>query len=249
MALARPTELLDQWPYLRTGRLVSDGCMHAQPAEITVDGIDAPTPPLVLHWIPLGAGHSVVRANGKVFEAISAVAQRRDAQDLFHSALVVTVGGGHYTIEMAPVPDRRGDRRGVVGEGAVATRLLKPFRVFRYENRCWRGGTIPDLNTSVCPVQISVDSTTARRLVDLAPSVPTPVWGRDELRAGEMWNSNSVISWLLTRSGIAADEIEMPPNGRAPGWRAGIVVAERTNRTFGSSDSGRYAIASPTMSV
>jgi hypothetical protein len=35
--------------------------------------------------------------------------------------------------------------------------------------------------------------------LELVPEVPTLVWGRDELRAGEMWSSNSVVSWLLAR--------------------------------------------------
>jgi hypothetical protein len=40
-----------------------------------------------------------------------------------------------------------------------------------------------------------------------------------------MWNSNSVVAWLLTRAGIDADAIRPPTGGRAPGWRAGIVAA------------------------
>jgi hypothetical protein len=42
-----------------------------------------------------------------------------------------------------------------------------------------------------------------------------------------VWNSNSVISWLLARSGLDVDRIEPPTGGRAPGWRAGIEVARR----------------------
>jgi hypothetical protein len=42
-----------------------------------------------------------------------------------------------------------------------------------------------------------------------------------------MWNSNSVISWLIARSGLDVDAIHPPSGGRAPGWRAGIVVARR----------------------
>jgi hypothetical protein len=42
-----------------------------------------------------------------------------------------------------------------------------------------------------------------------------------------MWNSNSVIAWLLTRAGIDAGAIQPPQPGRAPGWRAGLVVATR----------------------
>ncbi len=46
--------------------------------------------------------------------------------------------------------------------------------------------------------------------------VPTPVWGRDQLHAGEMWNSNSVVSWALTRPGVVANAGHPPGNGRAP---------------------------------
>jgi hypothetical protein len=37
---------------------------------------------------------------------------------------------------------------------------------------------------------------------DRVPDLPTPVWGRDELDAGEMWNSNSKVSWLVVRGGL-----------------------------------------------
>jgi hypothetical protein len=40
-----------------------------------------------------------------------------------------------------------------------------------------------------------------------------------------MWNSNSVISWLLVRSGVPIDDIAAPGRGRAPGWDAGIAIA------------------------
>jgi hypothetical protein len=35
--------------------------------------------------------------------------------------------------------------------------------------------------------RLSQDRNCARRLLELVPQVPTPVWGRDELSAGEMW--------------------------------------------------------------
>jgi hypothetical protein len=50
---------------------------------------------------------------------------------------------------------------------------------------------------------------------------------RDELRTGEMWNSNSVISWLLTRAAIDVAAVAPPAGGRAPGWAAGVAVARR----------------------
>jgi hypothetical protein len=67
----------------------------------------------------------------------------------------------------------------------------------------------------------------ARHVLDLVGSLPSPAWGRDELGTGEMWNSNSVISWLLTRSGMPMHAISPPAGGRAPGWQAGIITARR----------------------
>ena len=181
-----------------------------------------------LYWLPLGAGGHSVRLNGQVFESLAARLQRRQPCDLYHSALVVHVPEGRFVIESAPVP--RGDRggRGVVAGGPVGSHRAGRWRIFRYELRRWRGGVIPDIAEAVdSPQQLTTDPELAQRFLDLMPSVPTPVWGRDELRAGEMWNSNSVISWLITRCGLQAESIRPPEGGRAPGWRAGVVVARR----------------------
>jgi hypothetical protein len=100
------------------------------------------------------------------------------------------------------------------------------FRVFRYEVRRWRDGVIADADEAVAsPQPLSHDSLRARRLLDLVGCLPSPVWGRDELGTGEMWNSNSVISWLLARSGLPTSAIRPPAGGRAPGWQAGLVTA------------------------
>jgi hypothetical protein len=187
-----------------------------------------PEPGIDLYWLPLGAGGHSVRLNGRVFEAVAARLDRRPPCDLYHSALVVRVPDGAYAIESAPVPDERGEERGVVAGGAVGSRWAGRFRIFRYEVRCWRDGVIPDLGEAVeSPRRLAADAATARRVLGLAPEVPAPVWGRDELRAGEMWNSNSVIAWLIARSGLAVEAISPPAGGRAPGWRAGLVVARR----------------------
>jgi hypothetical protein len=42
-----------------------------------------------------------------------------------------------------------------------------------------------------------------------------------------MWNSNSLISWLLARAGHDMATVRPPTRGRAPGWRAGLVLASR----------------------
>lgn len=181
-----------------------------------------------LYWLPLGAGGHSVRVNGRVFEAVAARVERRPVCDLYHSALEVVVPDGRYVIEQAPIPLRADGDRGVVAEGSVGAGWAGRFRLFRYEVRCWRDGVIPDVDEAVAsPRRVSDDPNVAQQLLDLAPEVPTAVWGRDELAAGEMWNSNAIIAWLLARSGVDAEAIPMPPGGRAPGWHAGLVVARR----------------------
>jgi hypothetical protein len=182
-----------------------------------------------LYWLPLGAGAPrCVRLSGHWFEAVGAWRERRAASDLYHSALVVGLDGERSTIEMAPVWSRREPDRGVVVEGPVGLPVLGRSKLFRYEIRRWPSGIIPDLADAVAsPQRLSADPVRARQLLDLVPAVPALTWGRDESRTGEMWNSNSVISWLIVRSGHAADAVSLPPRGRAPGWTAGLVVARR----------------------
>jgi hypothetical protein len=184
---------------------------------------------LDLYWIPLGAGTRVVRISGVIYEALVALVQRRSRRSLYHAALVASTGTGQTTIEVAPIPDEHGPRdRGVVAEGAVGSRLLRRFRIFRYEVRRWEGGQIPDLSHAVGgPTPLADQVTRIEAVFDLLPAVPTPVWGRDELGNGEMWNSNSVISWVLSSAGFDLAAVGAPDNGRAPGWNAGIAVAAR----------------------
>ena len=133
--------------------------------------------------------------------------------------------GVTYVIEVAPVWSRSDPDRGVVAEGAVGSRLLGVTRWFRYEVRCWRNGVLPDEEQAVAsPVRLSIDNARAAAVLDLVHRVPTLVWGRDELGTGEMWNSNSVIAWLLAGTGGSA--VEPPVGGRAPGWAAGLVAVD-----------------------
>jgi hypothetical protein len=198
-------------------------------------------PGVDLYWLPLGAGGHSVRLNGRVFEAVAARLERRAPCDLYHSALEVRVPEGRFVIEQAPVRDCNGGERGVVAEGAVGSRWAGRFRIFRYEVRRWRGGNIPDIKEAVeSPQRLTDDPDVAQRVLDLAPHVPTAVWGRDELAAGEMWNSNSLIAWLIARCGLAAESIQPPAGGRAPGWHAGLVVARR--RETRPDSAGRVPI-------
>ena len=182
-----------------------------------------------LYWLPLGAGGWFVRLNGRIYEGIRARLERRRPLDLYHSALQVRVPEGRFVIENAwPIPNADGASRGVVVKGPVGSRWIARFRVFRYEVRRWRDGIILDVDEAVAsPQRLSDDPRRAHRLLDLVGSVPSLVWGRDEIGAGEMWNSNSVISWLVARSGLPTDVISPPPGGRAPGWKAGLVTARQ----------------------
>ena len=198
--------------------MIGESPLSPEPSATSID----------LYWIPLGAGGAgFVRLNGRVYEAIKARIERRRPLDLYHTALEVRVAGDRFIVENAwPSPDTDIASRGVVVEGPVFSRRLARFRPFRYEVRCWRDGLIADVGAAVAsPHVLSNDPLRARRLLDLVASVPARIWGRDELRAGEMWNANSVISWLLGSCELPMHELRPPAGGRAPGWEAGIVAA------------------------
>lgn len=171
-----------------------------------------------------------MRLNGRLYEAAAALRARRRPSDLYHSALEICSDSCRYVIEMAPVWNERAPDRGVVAEGVVGSRLLGRLRMFRYEVRCWRNGRIPDVREAVdSPRRLTSDPARARQVLELITDVPTPVWGRDELGTGDMWNSNSVVSWAIVRSGLESGAIHPPPGGRAPGWDAGLVAARRNS--------------------
>ena len=164
--------------------------------------------------------------------------ERRPACDLYHSALQVEVPEARFVIEQAPVADLSGEQRGVVAAGAVGSRWASRFRIFRYEIRVWRNGHIPDVIEAVeSPRRLASDEHRARRVLDVVAQVPTPVWGRDELGTGEMWNSNSVIAWVLARSGIHAESIALRQAGGRPAgepdWKS---RAGRSRRRWAPSD-------------
>jgi hypothetical protein len=201
-----------------------------------------------LYWLPLGAGGWFVRLNGRIWEAIHARLEQRRPQGLYHTALVVRVPEGRFVVENCwPIPDHDGPARGVLVEGPVGSRHLRRWQVFRYEVRRWRNGIIADADQAVdSPQLLSDDPLVARRLLELVGSLPNPVWGRDELGTGEMWNSNSVIAWLLARGGLPTDAIRPPAGGRAPGWQAGLATARRQQA---SDDPGRHGELSVTTTM
>jgi hypothetical protein len=204
-----------------------------------------------LYWLPLGAGGHSVRLNGRVYEWITARLAHREPLDLYHAGLEVAMPEGRYVIEVTPVPAGDPALRGVVAEGPVGSRLLRRFRIFRYEVRRWRGGTIPDVAEAVdSPRRLTDDALVALRVLGLVPSVPTYVWGRDELGARDMWNSNAIVAWLLCRSGIEAETVCPPAGGRAPGWHAGLVAAgqasTRADEPSSAASASRTGTKRPT---
>lgn len=164
-------------------------------------------------WTHLGAdGPAVVRASGRVHEALSAARDGRPRCALVHGSLTV----GTTRVEMTPVWGQVHPERAVLAEGPVGARWLGRSRWFRYEVHRWSPHGSPDAR--------SVTSA-ARALLAALPLVPTPTWGRDPGGTGDMWTSNSVVAWLLVRTGLDP-EAHRPPTGlRAPGWAAGLAVA------------------------
>jgi hypothetical protein len=182
---------------------------------------------LDLYWIPLGAGPggAVVRWSGRLYEALTATLARRPRCRLYHAALLIHLDNTTIAVEMAPVWTHHGDR-GVVAEGPVASPVLGRSRLFRYEIRCWNGGSIPDLAAAEGdPIRVTDDPSTAQRIIELVPQFPILTWGRDELQTSDMWNSNSLISWLLARADVDMGSVGPPAGGRAPGWEAGLRAA------------------------
>jgi hypothetical protein len=181
-----------------------------------------------LYWLPLGAGGKFVRFNGRLYEALKAGLEHRSRNDLYHAALEVRYQGNKLVVEMTPVWNSDTTNRGVVCEGPVGAKFLGHSRLFRYEIRLWENGIIPDAVWAVdSPQRLSSDEFQVARLLKIISSVPRLTWGRDEIRAGDMWNSNSVISWLLSLSGVDLTRIMPPDRSRAPGWDAGLFLASQ----------------------
>jgi hypothetical protein len=178
---------------------------------------------VTLFWLPLGAdGSPLVRWSGRAYEARAARRAARPRLALVHTALAVRLDGVRHVIEVAPAWDRRVPADAVAVSGAVGSRWLGHSPLFRYDVRCWAGGRIPDEDRGES-VPIATDAARAAALLDRCGAVPSYTWGRDELGAGEMWTSNSVVAWLLATT--SHDPAAPPAGRRAPGWDAGLVRA------------------------
>lgn len=192
-----------------------------------------PTSWIDLYWLPLGAGGHCVRLNGRVYERITALREHRRPGALFHSALQLHLDEITYAIEMGPVWNVDACDRGAICQGPVGMRWLGRFRAFQYEVRCWPGGSIPDIAEAVAsPLRVSTERRKVSAVLDVVRQVPALIWGRDELHCGDMWNSNSLVSWALARTAHDVGAIRPPLGGRAPGWRTGLALAEREQTTI-----------------
>lgn len=188
----------------------------------------APKSGVVLWWLPVGAGGHVVVHTSRWWERLDAWRAERSPQSLFHAALEVFAVGHPWVIEMAPQwGGPKSADRGAVMTGPVGARILGRSSLFRYEVRCWRDGLLPDREWAVGgPVTVADDEATARRVLRLTHEVPALTWGREVERTGDMWNSNSLVAWVLARSGVPTTDLAPPGGGRAPGWAAGLWLAQ-----------------------
>ena len=184
-----------------------------------------------------------MRWNGRLYEWLSAWRERRVALDLYHAGLMLHLDDVTYAIEMGPVWNVPATDRGVVFEGPVGTRWLGSSRMFRYEVRCWAGGQIPDIAEAVdSPMRTTQEPTRIQNVLALLRAAPPLTWGRDELGTGEMWNSNSMVAWVVARSGhewTASDHRAM--GGHRDGTPAWFSQAGASNPRS-SSPKGSVAL-------
>lgn len=182
-----------------------------------------------LWWLPVGAGGHVVIHTSRWWERWRARRERRSPRPLFHAALEVRSEGRCRVIEMAPAWGSHSASNGVVATGPVGMRLLGRSRLFRYEIRCREDGVLPDrAYAPTPPLRLPLTDRAAREIPARLRAVPLHIWGRDALGVRDMWNSNSLIAWLLETGGLDALGIQPPMGGVAPGWVAGVAAARRS---------------------
>ncbi|MFS0699535.1 hypothetical protein AB6N24_06130 [Cellulomonas sp. 179-A 4D5 NHS] len=148
-----------------------------------------------------------------------AAREGREPQLLVHAVLEVMTGKVVRTVDMSPIWGKVAERRDVVvAVGPVGSRSLKWCPLFRYEVRVVHG-----VGGLSAPVHVSDRFLLPGCVLDDLAEVPAYTWGRDDAGTGEMWTSNSVVAWLLERSGVST--LEPPAGHRAPGWEAGVLMA------------------------
>ena len=179
-----------------------------------------------LYWIPVAAGTPrLQRLSLRLWEAFEAARCRRPRAVLYHSALKLRLeNGDQLTLELTPA--FAGEPVAPLATGPVGFRGADRFRLLRYQLRCLPGAELPDECWAVdSPVHLADRSGAARRILDVALTVPRHVWGRRVPGTNEMWTSDSTLSWILERAGIDLSGAAPPSGGRAPGWQVGIQLA------------------------
>jgi hypothetical protein len=169
-----------------------------------------------------------VRWNGRIFEALAAGCQHREALELYHSALEARLGSDRFVTEMAPVWGNKEPDRGVVGEGPVGLPWLGRSRFFRHEVRRWRNGVIPDVSEAVAsPRRLSANRAKAQEVLELVPAFRT-VHRLAERLADEL---------------VAGPRRALPPR-TAPGAAEAVQYGE-AGASGHAEPSGRRAPAPP----
>lgn len=169
---------------------------------------------------PVGAGGRVARRTSHWWEVASATRQHRKPRPLYHGALELVVDGEVLLVEMTPRWGRAVTApRDVVATGPVGARWLGRSRLFCYEVRFTRPGAVATHDVAV----VRTGSDAVRSVLAAVPRVPRLTWGRQVASTGDMWSSNSVVSWVLADTGLL-DGVRPPDGGRAPGWDAGVAV-------------------------
>ena len=185
-----------------------------------------------------------MRLNGRIFEAVGRGLEQRDRVRPLPLRMVVRVPEGEFVIEQAPVGTER-ELAASSPKAPVGSRWARadsdlplrdpPLARWRDPGRR-RGGRQPAAADRGFPLR-------AGRARSCA-NVPMPVWGRDELGTGEMWNSNSVVAWLIARSGLAVDAVASTCR-RA---RSGMACRSARSPTPGRSAGRRSSRGSGTES-
>ncbi|MBI2767264.1 MAG: hypothetical protein HYX53_15315 [Chloroflexi bacterium] len=191
-----------------------------------------------LYWLPVGAGTHFQRASLIAYGALLAAVTRRPRAGFVHAALKLRLDGRPYTLELMPIPARQETAPFLTGP--VGWRPAGRLRLFRYQLLCREGAVLPDEGWVVgSPLRLTSDCATADRVLDCARRVPPFTWGRRAKGTGEMWTSDSAVSWLLSVAGIDAAAIAVPAGMQAPGWRAGLELALRPARPDGNDVRGQ----------
>ena len=189
-----------------------------------------------LFWLPVGAGTHFQRASLVAYDWCLSHIARRPRAAFVHAALKVKLEGRTFTLELMPVPAHQ--NVAPLLTGPVGISIAGRLRLFRYQLVCRETDSLPDEGWAInSPVLLSTDAAFGKRLMALAPLVPANVWvaGRPApRRCGHLIRPSR---WLLHRTGLDAAALQRPPGTQAPGWAAGIQVAEGRGQVAGSHPS------------